>query len=386
MITFKLFLESKELAVHDVRPLAALELKRAQDMAAIFLKAHELLAHGPRGFELHHIGELRTTLLKHGKGFIFAKKMLQRLDELLVSHEKMITAGDRLQAKHAELHAGAEDLHAAFLSGDRAAMRKHKKALDAHIDDIDHHVDAPASAHRAIENEFTESPSIFGSTRLMTRIGSDELAKVKALDFTKTLFTNIDFPHGASDRIDHALYFLLQLSESPKPRRVTDASELRQHSKIKYASDKGFNELMRLMEQYLHSNDKTLIPRIVELINANPALKAANDKAKLKVKTVYRGLGFGEDDNISQKKVMAGEKKRKYVATSISRHAAKNFALQKGHLEGEDSRRSEVGVMLTYEVTPDAIVFDTRVLDVAYGESEILIDATKAKLTNFEEL
>jgi hypothetical protein len=370
VITFKLFLESKELAVHDVRPLGALEL----------------LDHGSRGFELHHIGEMRSVLIKYGKGFIFAKRMLQHLDELLASHDKMLSAGDRLQDKHADLKNGANDLKAAFLSGDRGAMRKHKKALDAHIDDLDHHVNAPGSAHRAIENEFTESPSVFGSTRLMQRIGSDELTKVKALDFSKTLFTNIDFPHGASDSIDHALYFLLQLSESPKTRRVTDASDLRQHSKIKYATDKGFNELMRLMEQYLHSNDKTLIPRIVELINANPALKAANEKAKLKVKTVYRGLGFSEDDNVSQKKVMAGEKKRKYVATSISRHAAKNFALQKGHLEDEDSRRSEVGVMLTYSVTPAAIVFDTRVLDVAYGESEILIDATKAKLTNFEEL
>jgi hypothetical protein len=387
MITFKEFLfESKEIAVDDVRPLSPVEEKRAADAAVIFMKAHELLELNKRSFTLEHITEFRDVLLKHGKAFKFSQEILERLDDTLAVHQKMVASAEKLKQHRPAISHHTASLKDAFMSGDRAAMRKHKAELDAKLADIDHNIDAPATGRRTIERVFSESPSIFGSNRLLRYIGADQYKHVKALDFSQTLYTTNDFPHGKTDDFDYVLHFLLQLSYSPKPRRVTDASDFRTGSKVRYANDGKFDKLMKLTDQYLHNNDKTLIPEIKALIDSIPEIKRANDKAKLKIKKVYRGIGLGENMSSSHAAIEREERRQRYVATSDSRYAAKNFALQKGHLESEDSRRSEVGVIITYLVTPAAILFDTRVIDTAYNESEILIDATKASIEDIEEI
>jgi adenylosuccinate synthase len=123
-------------------------------------------------------------------------------------------------------------------------------------------------------------------------------------------------------------------------------------------------------------------------VNDIPSIKSANDSAKKKIKTVYRGIGIGEDDegDPSRDQIIAQDRESKYVATSDSRHAAKNFALQKGHLEDSEERRSALGYIIEYRVTPDAILFDTKVIDTVYNESEILIDATKAEVVEIKEV
>lgn len=384
MITFKQFLESKELGVDNVRPLSPVEEKRAQDAAKIFMAAHELLQGPKRSFSLEHVQEFKQVLEQHGKAFKFAGKLLAYIEEQLSTHEKMLKSGDKLKQHMPAISHHAKNLKAAFLSGDRNLMRAHKTALDTKFHDIDHHVDAPAAVRRSIESKFSESPGIFSSNRLLKHIGETEYNYVKALDFSKVLYTTNDFPHGKTDDVDYVLHFLLQLNHSPKPRRITNASDFRTSNKVRYANNGKFEKLMKLTDNYLHSNDVSLIPEIRSLIDSIPEIKRANDKAKLKIKKVYRGLGLSSDQSTSRVSIEREEHRRKYVATSDSRYAAKNFALQKGHLEDEDSRRSEVGIIITYAVTPAAILFDTRVVDTAYNESEILIDATKADIENIE--
>lgn len=265
-------------------------------------------------------------------------------------------------------------------------MRKHAAELKSRHDDIDAHVDVPGQARRTIENTFMSMPSFFGTTRLLQHIGPRELDKVKSLDFSKPLYTAIDFPSRKTDSLDYGLYFLLQLTDSPKPRRMTDASGLRTHTKVRYAEDKAYQRLLKLIDAYLHSNNKKLIPEIISLINANPTLKAANDKAKKKIKVVYRGLGFAEGDDTSNEEIEQREHDQEYVATSLSRRAALNFALQIGHLESAESRRSNSGVIITYKVTPEAILLDTDILETVYNEREILIDARLATIESIDDV
>lgn len=386
MITFKQFLESKELAVHNARPLSPVERKRAEAAAEIFTRGHELLQVSKQDFALSHVKEFRDVLLKYGKPFKFAQQMLAEIDKALDSHTKMLQSKDKLKAHMPAISQHSADLKAAFMSGNKSAMRKHREELEKRIEDIDHHVDAPATARRTIERRFSESPSIFGTTRLLKHIGEREYTKVKAIDFSQPLFTVNDFPHGRTDEFDYVLHFLLQLGPEAKPRRVTDAGDFRVSNKVRYANNGKFDKLMKLTDQYLHSNDKALIPEIKALIDSIPEIKRANDKAKLKIKTVYRGIAIGENQSSSHAAISREERRLRYVATSDSKHTAKNFALQRGHLEGDAVRHSELGAIITYSVTPDAILFDTRVIDTAYNESEILIDATRATIENIEEI
>jgi hypothetical protein len=387
VITFKEFLfESKELGVDAVRPLSAVEKKRAQAAAVVFTKAHELLELNKRSFTMEHVQEFRKVLEQYGKPFKFAQRMMADIDEMLGVHQKMVKSGEHLKTHMPAIKHHSGNLKAAFLSGDKEAMRKHKAELDKRLDDVDHNIDVAGNVQRRLERTFSESPSIFGTTRLLKNIGDTEYRHVKALNFDDQLYTTNDFPHGKTDEFDYVLHFLLQLNSSPKPRRVTDAGEFRISNKVRYANDGKFERLMKLTDQYLHSNDKELIPEIKALIDSVPEIKRANDKAKLKIKTVYRGIAIGENQSSSSVAIERQERKQRYVATSDSRHAAKNFALQKGHLESDENRRSELGVIITYSVTPAAILFDTRVVDTAYNESEILIDATKATIENIEEI
>lgn len=386
MITFKQFLESKELSVDAVRPLSPVEKKLAHAAAEIFIKAHELLQAGKGSFNLQHVKEFRAVLGQYGKSFKFAQRMMDDIDGALASHDKMLKSNEHLKQHMPDIKRHSNNLKAAFLSGDKKAMRQHRDELEKRMADVDHHVDAAGNVQRILSRTFSESPSIFGTTRLLKHIGDAEYRQVKALDFSKQLFTTNDFPHGKSDVFDFVLHFLLQLNDSPKPRRVTDAGDFRTGNKVRYANDGKFEKLMKLTERYLHSNEKELIPEIKALIDSIPEIKRANDKAKLKIKTVYRGIGLSADDSTSQVAIERHERKQRYVATSDSQYAARNFALQKGHMESDENRRSEVGVIITYSVTPEAILFDTRVVDTAYNESEILIDATKATIENIEEI
>jgi hypothetical protein len=387
MISFKQFLlESKELSVDVVRPLAPIEKKRAQAVAIIFIKAHELLGLNKQSFTLEHVEEFRKVLKQYGKSFKFAQQMLADIDRMIASHQKMVKSKELLKMHMPAIKKHSQSLKTAFLSGDKNAMRRHKAELDSRVDDLDYGVNVPRNVHRQLTQTFSESPSIFSTNRLLKRIGNTEYQYVKALNFHEQLFTANDFPYGKDDSFDHILHFLLQLNNSPKPRRITDTSEFRTNNKVRYANNEQFERLMQLTDRYLRLNDKELIPEIKELIDAIPEIKRANDKAKNKIKIVYRGIGIGENQLSSKTAIERREHKQRYVATSDSYHVAQNFALQKGHMESDENRRSELGVIITYSVNPDAILFDTRVIDTAYNESEILIDVTKATIKNIEEI
>ena len=119
------------------------------------------------------------------------------------------------------------------------------------------------------------------------------------------------------------------------------------------------------------------------MISKHPAIYEANEKAKRKSKILYRGVGFG-DEYVGETEVINKDKKQQFVATSRSAHAAMNFALMKGHMDAD--RRSEYGYMIQYQVDPSCIILDTSIFMTVYGESEVLIDASKATVHEIERV
>lgn len=385
MTTFKKFLESKELGVNIVRPLSDVELFKTKRAIELCLTASDFLKLKIHEIDMSKVSEFHAALVKAARYFQFAKVLKDEFDEVLDEHGRMAAAWGHLKNNANTLRDAASELKAALFSGKRTAAAEHRKTIDSVLHGIDHHVDAPTRSHGIVKRTFTETPSFFQTTRLLKDLSQDDYDKLRKLDLSKQLFTHLDFPNRSSDKFDYVMHFLLQLTDSPKPRRETSSYNLRTDIRVKYAENAKFKELLAATDRYLYSNDVELIPTIVALIKHFPEIQRANEQMKRATKQVYRGLYFS-DDYPSDEEIIEHEHERKYVATSNSRSVAKNFALQKGHLEDESMRRSQHGVIIHYDVSPEAILFDTRVIDTAYVESEILIDATKARVAKIEEI
>jgi len=139
-----------------------------------------------------------------------------------------------------------------------------------------------------------------------------------------------------------------------------------------------------MVTNYLHNGDKKLIPRILKELDDYPELKATNDKRKRQIKQVYRGIGGVGHSSSSKviKDMLAKDKKQKVVSASRYDDSAKNFAMHKGHLWGD--RNNEWGLLVTYKTSPNSIILDTAIFGGIFGEGEVLIDASKAKVDTYE--
>jgi hypothetical protein len=212
----------------------------------------------------------------------------------------------------------------------------------------------------------------------------DQLSEVK--EKLNDKWTYLDFPKGKVHDFQYMLYFINELKDEGYSHRVKD---IKNYLKFKYSDNKDFDKLIDIVENYLYNNNKKLIPEIMELVNKLEDVRKMNDKSKKNIKKVYRGLGFREEElEVKRSKledyILEQEKRNKYVATSKGEYSAKNFAYMKGHLSSD--RISDIGYILEYEVSPDSILLDTEIFGSIFGESEVLIDVTKAKLKNIKEV
>ena len=384
VMSFLLFKESKELVTLKYRPLTPLEAKKAEISAKFLIALRDFLK--SRTHDEDQIRELNSQLGVFGRKIPAAAVLHKNISGFITAAESAKTARGNAKSLHNHLKVSSTALHAAFRGMNLAAMRDHTNAINTHMKSIDHGIDLSGEVDRIIRRIYIQ-PSFFGpSGRLMDSVSESDFDVVDKLDFSKQLYTSIPYPSSKAHDTDYLLYFLSKLSDNPKPRGIMGSHDFRVHMKAELANDENFAELKQITDQYLHENDKKLIPKIAELVEKIPSIKAANDKKKRSIKLVYRGLGFSDDSSPSFDDIQEHEEKEKFVATSTSRHAAKNFALQKGHLESDEMARASYSVILTYEVTPDCILFDTSVIDTAFNESEVVIDATKAELTSIDEV
>lgn len=223
--------------------------------------------------------------------------------------------------------------------------------------------------------------SLFGGTNgLLTHFEKEDQEKLLNFNLSKPLYTYLTIPENKLYDYEFMVWWIMHLKLNSKPVQISE-NEFPKYAEFSNSGEK-FEELKKAMSDFLHSNMKELLPKIMQLINEIPEIKMVNDEKKNSITKVYRGIALDEHDSI--KKIIEQDKNTKYISTSKFEHVARRFALRIGHLESEDNRRSEEGIILTYEVTPNSILFDTKILGGIFNESEIVIDASKSKVINYE--
>jgi hypothetical protein len=237
-----------------------------------------------------------------------------------------------------------------------------------------------------IRNPFTkESNWMFQSTGLLKNFDISDMKIIAEKDLGKFKYSYLNFPSKHMNDFEYLVIFSQKLRDSKEDVGIAEY-EFKEWAEFLYQAKGDWKELRDMVDKYLHNNDKKLIPKILKLLATFDELTKANEKQKKKLKVVYRGVG-GEGEYSTKKDVdfiLKQEKKNKFVATSKFQDSAKNFAQRKGHLMG--GRNNAWGLLLTYKVNPNAIILDTEIFGSIFGESEVLIDASKAKLADYEEV
>lgn len=100
------------------------------------------------------------------------------------------------------------------------------------------------------------------------------------------------------------------------------------------------------------------------------------------INKVYRGINGDDVERLEDIRVT--EKDIKYVSTSPNENIALRFAQGRGHLD--DMSRNRRGYILEYDISDrDCVILNTSLFGTAFNESDILIDASKAKLIDIQQ-
>jgi hypothetical protein len=220
---------------------------------------------------------------------------------------------------------------------------------------------------------YIENPLIFRSNNFLRQFEKEDISFVANRDLDKYKYSYLNFNELSMNDFQYLAYYIMKLSDKPETT-IIKGTEAEKSFKMAY-SGKDFDTLLELVEDYLSDNKKEHIPEILRLIDKFPNIKEANENSKKMITTVYRGYPTDESEPLDD-----------IIATSKSKNVARRFAMQIGHFESEDNRRSDIGTIEEYSVTPDAIVLDTTIFGGIYGEEEVIIDFTKANKVNVEEV
>lgn len=214
-----------------------------------------------------------------------------------------------------------------------------------------------------------------GPIQTFSEKDAQELIK-KDLHTYKYSYLNI--PQSQLDDYEYIVGFIQNLQDSPKPVKL-DSSKFRVWKTYLYTENPQYKELEKLVDDYMYGNNKQSLDKALKLLPKFPELTKATQKITQRRKIAYRGVPL-YDEHLTERDVKKREPK--YAACSWFEDVAVRFAQARGHLEAKG--RSEVGAILTYKVPKEAALLDTSVFGGIYGESEILIDTSKATLQHVE--
>ncbi|BBI90458.1 hypothetical protein HYO65_gp066 [Tenacibaculum phage PTm1] len=140
-----------------------------------------------------------------------------------------------------------------------------------------------------------------------------------------------------------------------------------------------------IVSAYIKTNDKNLIPDLLNHIKRNKELSSRLDEFKSSTTTLYRGIPLTEI--FTDDEVLSYEQSQDFVATSRSEQIAHDYAKGKPSLHGKGSVNPVRSLILTYEVKFDDVILDLGIFDKQdYGTLETLINPKTAKLIKIEEI
>lgn len=370
--------ESKEVMQVPKRPINAMERDTLKKFQELVILTYE---YQPKDF--HEFVKRAKPYLKYP----FAKPLKN-----YISTVKDFEAEREQAANIDDIYEVHDDLYnkvlADFKGGniDKSSVDK-LKDLNGKIGKINLSVIDVARNEFRNPYKLSSARAFFGGRpSLVPSFDKEDLEDFKNMNLDGTLYTHLNFPSDKLVNFENMLYFLQSLSEDPKPIRLNKSkikgfADFLNSEKVEYA------EFIANIDSYLYNNNRKLIDKILSDIKKYPELVKANNKLKNKYKLLYRGVGYYESeapDDLSKESVVETDKKQRYVATSPSEYVARSFAEMRGHLES--IRRSNIGYLITYEVDADSVILDTSIFGSPYGEDEILIDATKARVKSVKDI
>jgi hypothetical protein len=222
-------------------------------------------------------------------------------------------------------------------------------------------------------------------TGLMSNLDKDTIENVINVDLTQFQYTylypkqtqdGLELPE-ATNEIEYLCYLILQLKDSPKPVRL-NSTQFEIYSRIMSSR---FNKLRELVQHYIFSNNKKDIEKIKQL--TTPEIRQAIVKSIQGVRYVYRGLGV--DKETPKEQIIQQDRETQYISTSPHESVAERFARGIGHLQSEKETKHSEAAIVVYDISHrDCVVFSTSIFGEAFGESDILIDATKAEVVSVD--
>lgn len=382
--------EELSIIPHEIDDETREVLSIFQDLIALLFKHYHSSQYGDKRGGLQTVKnfkELKRSLSRF-HNYPFIQTVMRQIDAIGL---ELI---DRIQAKR-EFRRDNDDLGQIMLKAKQAWMSQDLKQVFAMDSILKQKATVYQRAHKSEEAilskrfnpMYIENPLIFQSSNFLETFERSQMEEVIEKDLNRFKYSYLKLPTSKHSDFQFVAYFILALKDNQDPVVLTN-KRLRKFFDMAY-SDDNYKKMIADVRAYLSGNDKSKIPLILQQMKKFPEIEQANEAAIAKLTQVYRGvpLDDGEDSDsesrITVKQAAARDKQQPYLATTDQPWTAKNFALRRGHLESDDTRRVEDGVIFTYELGPGAAILDTTIFGGIFGEGEIIIDPSKAKMVDY---
>lgn len=318
----------------------------------------------------------------------WAKPIVNRITQIDNEIRRVATAKNFAPTALKDFSADVQKLEKMFYAKNFGASAAYAKVVNRKINTIKNSSRSSERELKDYKNPFRKAdPILFQSAGLLRSFEFDEMEAMINRNYDQYKYTYLNFPTTKLKDYEYLVYYIQNLQNTKK--KVDLSYDLyNKWTDFLFLDNESFEGLKNIVDNYLHGGNKKYIPDILAKLKEFPELYKTNEKLKRSHDIVYRGVGGyggeGDRNDPGKRGVIEADKKAKFVACSGSRYTAEKFAKMVGHLES--GRRSDWGYVLAYKVNPSAIILDTQIFGSVYGEDEVLIDVTKARLENIESL
>ena len=293
-------------------------------------------------------------------------KQFAMIEKDIKTHSEAV---DHVENSNIDIDATISKMKDIWKSGNREAILSIPNMIGSYVGSVDRTTKNP------VDNRFNpfyiENPLIFQTSNFLRSFEKHDIEYVLNKNLDDNQFCYLPFSEIVETDFQYLAYFIMNMEPAATEHEL-NGSQLKQYFELAFGGSEYAN-LMSDISNYLHNNSKDLIPKILKAIQSFPKIMDIMEQRKKTINTLYRGFPY--DPTYTNDYPM--------VATSASKSVAKRFALGIGHLESEDSRRYDEGVIVTYAPEPDDIILDLTIFGSIFGESEILIKSS-TKIVNEE--
>lgn len=308
-------------------------------------------------------------------------KKIAEIDKSLATFDSAVAQRPKATK---DISSIASKMKASFLRGDYKKVLSMKAEAERAVNALK---DAAKDSRRRVSNHRNpfqiDDPMFFLSSDFLRVFSKADMYALIDKDLSKTRYTYLKLPSEKLKDFQYIVHFANELQPSDSPIEISGDKFVKWQDYF-YSDVKGFEDLKKMVDEYLHSNNQSLIPKIMDKMEGFPELVEANERLKMATRTLYRGIGGNDRTPPSERDIEKETKRAKFVATSRQSGVAERFAEGRGHVMG--GRTHEWGVIITYSVKPKGIVLDTNVFGGLYGEAEVLVLPSALKAIDYEWL